>query len=267
MTVHKKSLGQHFLQNIGAAHRIVSLLEIEDGDRVLEIGPGGGVLTGILAELPITLVAVEIDPQLASELSERFSSIENVTVRSEDILEFDFTSLGSSRSWKLVGNLPYNLTSPILERVFENSPCFSAAVFTVQKEVANRLTAEIGTSDYSSLTVFAQTYCEAERVFLLKPGSFFPRPKVSSAVIRLTLRKPVLADRNERYGFHRFVQGIFGHRRKTIVNCLIHVSNINKKRLLALLDRLGISAMNRPQNLSLEQFISLYAAINEVSDA
>jgi 16S rRNA (adenine1518-N6/adenine1519-N6)-dimethyltransferase len=267
MTVHKKSLGQHFLQNIGAAHRIVSLLDIESGDRVLEIGPGGGVLTGILAELPITLVAVEIDSRLASELSERFSSTDSVTVRNEDILEFDFASLGSSRSWKLVGNLPYNLTSPILERVFENSRCFSMAVFTVQREVANRLTSEIGTSDYSSLTVFAQTYCDVERVFLLKPGSFFPRPKVSSAVVRLTLREPIVDDRNELDGFHRFVQSIFSHRRKTIVNCLIHVTDLNKKMLLGLLDRLGISALNRPQNLSLEQFVAIYAAVNEVSNA
>lgn len=267
MTVHKKSLGQHFLQNIGAARRIVSLLDIEDGDRVLEIGPGGGVLTGILAELPITLVAVEIDSRLASELSERFSSTEHVTVRNEDILEFDFASLGCARSWKLVGNLPYNLTSPILERVFQNSECFSMAVFTVQREVANRIVAEIGTSAYSSVTVFAKTYCDAERVFLLKPGSFFPRPKVSSAVIRLTLRKPVLADRNELDGFHRFVQSIFSHRRKTIVNCLIHVTGLDKKVLLVLLDDLGISALNRPQNLSIERFVAIYGAVNEASNA
>ncbi len=267
MTVHKKSLGQHFLQNIGAARRIVSLLEIEDGDRVLEIGPGGGVLTGILAELSITLVAVEIDSRLSSELSERFISTENVTVRNEDILKFDFASLGCARSWKLVGNLPYNLTSPILERVFKNNECFSVAVFTVQREVANRLTAEIGTSDYSSVTVFAKTYCDAERVFLLKPGSFFPRPKVSSAVVRLTLREPALADRNELGGFHRFVQSIFSHRRKTIVNCLIHVTCLDKKALLVLLDDLGISALNRPQNLSIGQFVAIYGAMNEVSNA
>jgi 16S rRNA (adenine1518-N6/adenine1519-N6)-dimethyltransferase len=267
MTVHKKSLGQHFLQNIGAAHRIVDLLDIESGDRVLEIGPGGGALTGILAGLPITLVAVEIDSRLASELSVRFSSNENVTIRSEDILEFDFASLGSSRSWKLVGNLPYNLTSPILERVFENNQYLSMAVFTVQREVANRLTAEIGTSDYSSLTVFAQTYCDVERVFLLKPGSFFPRPKVSSAVIRLTLRKPVLDDRNRRDGFHRFVQSIFSHRRKTIANCLLFLTDVDKKELLTSLGRLGISPLNRPQNLSLEQFLSLYTAMDEVSNA
>jgi 16S rRNA (adenine1518-N6/adenine1519-N6)-dimethyltransferase len=267
MTVYKKSLGQHFLQNIGAARRIVSLLEIEDGDQVLEIGPGGGVLTGILAESPITLVAVEIDSRLSSELSERFSSTENVTVRNEDILAFDFASLGCARSWKLVGNLPYNLTAPILERVFKNNKCFSVAVFTVQREVANRLTAEIGTSDYSSLTVFAKTYCDAERVFLLKPGSFFPRPRVSSAVVRLTLREPVLADRNELDGFHRFVQSIFSHRRKTIANCLLFLTDVDKKALFALLDRLGISASNRPQNLSLEQFVAIYVAVNEANNA
>jgi len=267
MTVHKKSLGQHFLQNVGAAHRIISLLEIGPGERVLEIGAGGGALTGILAELPITLVAVEIDSALASELSDRLSSRKNVTIINEDILDFDFSTLEGARKWKLVGNLPYNLTSPILDRVFENSVRFSTAVFTVQREVASRLTADIGTSDYSSLTVFAQTFCDVERIFLLKPGSFFPRPKVSSAVVRLRLKDPVLADRGRLVDFHRFVQSLFSHRRKTIANCLMHVTRLDKEALLALLDRLRISASIRPQNLSLEQFLLLYAAASEVSDA
>lgn len=266
MTVYKRRLGQHFLQNPGAARRIVDLLNVERGDLVLEIGPGGGALTTILAELPITLLAVEVDRVLASELSERLGGRDNVTVTSQDILEFDFSSLEGERKWKLIGNLPYNLTSPILGAVFEHSRCFTTAVLTVQREVANRLTAAVGSSDYSSLTIFARTYCDVERVFLLKPGSFYPPPKVSSAVVRLTLREPAIADRSVRLGFHRFVQGVFGFRRKTVLNSLLHVTGLDKALLSALFDNLGISASARPQNLSFVQFVSIYEALREAGD-
>ncbi len=267
MTVYKKRLGQHFLQNMGAARRIVALLGIEQGDSVIEIGPGGGALTALLAELPITLVAVEIDRELASELSDRFGAMKNVTVTSQDILDFDFSSLGSERKWKLVGNLPYNITSPILGAVFDHSRRFSIGVITVQREVANRLTADIGSSDYSSLTIFAQTYCDAERVFLLKPGSFFPRPKVSSAVVRLTFKEPAFADRSTRLDFHRFIQGIFGHRRKTVLNSLLFVTDTDKKTLSVLFEDLGILASTRPQNLSFSQFVSIYEVLREAEHA
>jgi 16S rRNA (adenine1518-N6/adenine1519-N6)-dimethyltransferase len=267
MTVHKKRYGQHFLQNIGAAHRIIDLLEVAPGDRVLEIGAGGGVLTGILAKLPVNLIAVEIDSALASKLSESLGTARNVTVRNEDILEFEFAELGCEREWKVVGNLPYNVTSPILAKVFDNSRAFSAGVFMVQREVANRLTADVGSSDYSSLTVFARTYCDVARAFVLKPGSFFPPPKVSSAVVTLRFGPPALTDRDSRLGFHRFVQAVFAHRRKTILNCLMLISKFERKTVSALLEDIGIESSKRPQHVSLQQFISIYAAMSEVMDA
>ena len=268
MTVYKKSLGQHILQNIGAAKRIVDSLEIEDGDHILEIGPGNGVLTGILAELPIKLVAVEIDKDMAAGLSACFGSARNITIINKDILEFDFGSLDASHKWKLVGNLPYNITAPILKKVFDNYRLFSSAMFTVQKEVADRLTATRGSPDYSSLTIFAQTYCLAEKLFQLRPGSFFPPPKVSSTVVRLRFNESVFVEHERLDGFHRFVQVLFSHRRKTILNCLTFTTSLlDKNRLATILEDANIDVSSRPQNLSLTQFASLFLAVNEVEDA
>jgi 16S rRNA (adenine1518-N6/adenine1519-N6)-dimethyltransferase len=267
MTAYRKRLGQHFLQNIGAARRIVDLLSIDRGDSVLEIGPGAGALTGFLAELPIELVAVEIDKGLASQLAKRFRGRANVRIEGQDILEFDFDPMGCSRRWKVVGNLPYNTASLILARVFRHSRCFSRGVFTLQREVADRLTADTGSSEYSSLTVFGQVYCDAGRAFLLKPGSFFPPPKVSSAVVTLTFRDPQFVDQDTCEDFHRFVQGVFSHRRKMILNGLTYVTSLGKDILQSLLGDIGIDYSIRPQNLSLQQFVSLFEALTEVHDA
>ncbi len=266
MTVHKKRYGQHFLQNIGAVRRIVDLLDLAPGDRVLEIGAGGGVLTAVLAKLPVRLIAVEIDPALASELSDRLRTAGNVTIRNQDILEFDFARLGQKREWKVVGNLPYNITSPILAKVFDSSEAFSAGVFMVQREVADRLVAKVGSADYSSLTVFSSLYSDISRAFVLKPGSFFPPPKVSSAVVTLTFRSPVLADAGCRLRFHRFVQSIFSHRRKTISNCIMQVGGFRRDLVSRMLADLAIDPAIRPQRISLQQFISLYLATSEVND-
>lgn len=266
MTVYKKSLGQHFLQNIGAARRIVELLDVEPGDYVLEIGPGGGVLTKILAELPITLSALEIDRQLAAKLDSSFESTDNVTVINTDILEFEFSELDRSRKWKVIGNLPYNVTTPILQRLFEHHEHFLTGVFTVQREVANRLTAEIGSSNYSSLTVFGQCYSVVEKMLTLKPGSFFPPPKVSSAVIKVSFLKSSFVHQDRYSGFNRFVQGVFSHRRKTILNGLHLVTGLGKSDLQVMLAGCGIDSVKRPQNITVEQFASIFDALREAPD-
>ena len=243
------------------------MLGLSPGDRVIEIGAGGGVLTRIIAELPVRLVAVEIDPEFASGLTESLRAARNVSVRNADILEFDFGVLGCEREWKVVGNLPYNMVSPILARVFERSGAFSTGVFMVQREVADRLVARIGSRDYSSLTVFARTYCDTRRAFLLRPGSFFPAPRVNSAVLTMAFRSPLLTDSDSRRRFHRFVQGIFSHRRKTIFNCLMLVSALGRDAVSAILDKAGIDPSMRPQHLSLHQFTALFEAANGVMHA
>lgn len=266
MTVYKKSLGQHFLQNIGAARRIVELLDIEPGDYVLEIGPGGGVLTRILAEQPITLTALEIDRQLAAELTNSFEADDHVTIINADLLEFDFSELDHSRKWKVIGNLPYNVTTPILQRLFEHHERFNTGVFTVQREVADRLTARIGSSSYSSLTVFGRCYSIVRKVFNLKPGSFFPPPKVSSSVITIDFLESSFVHKNRYSGFNRFVQEVFSHRRKTILNGLQMVTGFGKSDLQVLLDGCGIRSTGRPQNITVEQFACIFDAVREVAD-
>ncbi|MFH1892827.1 MAG: 16S rRNA (adenine(1518)-N(6)/adenine(1519)-N(6))-dimethyltransferase RsmA [Candidatus Zixiibacteriota bacterium] len=267
MTVYKKSLGQHILQNIGAARRIVESLGIERGDSVLEIGPGRGVLTGIMAELPIQLIAVEVDRRFVVELRERFKSADNMTIINESILDVNIRSIVGDNRCKLVGNLPYNLSSQILKKAFENHDLFPLAVFTVQKEVADRMTAHLGSRDYSSLTVFTETYSRSEKLFTLKPGSFYPPPKVSSAVVRLTFRDSIPIAGERREAFSRFVQSIFAHRRKTILNSLTFATSLSRDRLESVLENSEIDDSVRPQNVSLDRFVSLFNALDEVKDA
>ena len=267
MVKYKKSLGQHILQNAGAARRIVDSLELSDGDSVLEIGPGNGALTSILVRRPIRLVAVELDERMIRQLEERFRETDRLEILNEDILECDFGMLDKDSTWKVVGNLPYNITSSILKKVFDSRELFSTAVFTVQKEVADRMTASPGSADYSSLTVFVSTYCDAKKLFLLRPGSFFPPPRVSSAVVRLRFkeRTPIAEDHLER--FSTFVQGLFSHRRKTILNSLALVSSIDKEKLAPILDEAGIIEVSRPQTITLEKYAALFTALDRSNRA
>jgi len=265
MVAYKKSLGQNFLQNAGAAKRIVEFLDLYEEDNILEIGPGKGALTGLLVDLPIQLMAVEIDSELSHGLWEKYSSHSNVIIVNQDFLKFDFDILGKEK-WKLLGNLPYNVTSPILERVFDQSRKFSLAVFTVQKEVADRMTATPGSSEYSSLSVFTQCYTSAEKLLTLKPGSFFPAPKVSSAVVRLKFTKPPFRHPKTCQKFNKFVQNIFSFRRKTILNGLALSVKVSKSELGEEIESVGIEPSARPQSLSLENFVALYKKIKGLVD-
>jgi 16S rRNA (adenine1518-N6/adenine1519-N6)-dimethyltransferase len=260
MGYYRKSLGQHILQNVGAAKRIVDSLEAKEGDSVLEIGPGRGALTGLIADRGVRLLAVEVDDRMVTELTERFGDRPNVSIRNEDILSFDFNALDSGLKWKVIGNLPYNITSPILERMFEHYHLFSTAVLTVQREVGDRMTSKVGGSEYSALTVFVRSYCDSERILLLKPGSFFPAPKVDSAVVRLRFRATPVLQPDLLSEFHSFTQGLFGHRRKTVLNGLVLATSLERSVLAEIILELGIAPSSRPQNLSAEQFVSLFLA-------
>ncbi len=259
---YKKSLGQHILQNAGAARRIVDSLELSDGDSVLEIGPGNGALTSILVRHPIRLVAIELDQRMTKQLESRLGKMDRFQIVNDDILKCDLGFLIGNSTWKVVGNLPYNITSSILKRVFDNRKSFSIAVFTVQKEVADRMTAAPGSADYSSLTVFTNTYCYAKKLFHLRPGSFFPAPKVSSAVVHLEFKDKTIVDEKHLERFSVFVQALFSHRRKTILNSLAMVTSIDKDKLATILEKTGIPEVNRPQTIAAEEYAALFAAIH-----
>ena len=229
----KPKLGQHFLNDTAAAIRIVETLGDLLHSTVLEIGPGGGALTTLLARRARRVIAVEKDRVLAAQLRMHFSLAPNVEIIEGDILAIDLDSLlgpkpGSTRPGmdlapqqvRVVGNLPYFITSDILLRLFEYRKYFEILVLMVQKEVADRLAAKPGTKEYGLLSATAQLYSRVENVFTLPPGSFSPPPKVHSSVVRLSPSPRLEKLRVDEKGFIDFLKLSFGQKRKTLWNNL-----------------------------------------------
>src|ERR1700739_4017899 len=229
----KPKLGQHFLDSEDAAARIVDALGDVTQSTVLEIGPGKGILTSVLAKRARGLIAGELDRGLAAQLRLKFGMARNVEVIEADVLAIDFDSLfgpkpGLGRPGielkpqpvKVVGNLPYYITSDILLRLFEFAKYFESLVIMVQREVADRIAAEPGTRDYGMLSATAQLYARVEKLFTLPPGAFSPPPKVHSTVLRLTIepRQEELGVAGD--GFIDFLRLSFGQKRKTLWNNL-----------------------------------------------
>ncbi len=231
-------------------------MEITPSDRVLEIGPGKGSLTAFLLKAGLVAI-VEIDPEMVELLKTRFGSVPNVKLLQSDILKFDFSLLGAG-PFKVVGNLPYNLTSPILRRLSEWTGWEDAYVM-VQKEVADRLCAKPATEDYGALTAGMSLTCTVTRVFELSETSFNPPPKVKSTVVKLTRReKPLTGDID---GTQRVIQAAFQQRRKTILNSLSHGLQLEKAHVEKVLSSLGVPPTERPERLPVETFIRLNAAL------
>jgi len=250
---------QHFLINHHAIESIVSAVAPTQEDVILEIGPGKGALTGSLVESGARVIAVEIDPVWAEELKSRFVGKENFSVINQDILEFKGEGIGGQV--KIVGNLPYNITSPILERLCEWT-FWNEAVLMVQKEVANRLIASPGGKDFGAISVGVSLFCETERVFDLSPGSFDPPPKVFSTVVRLRRRKEPLTQ--EPQAVRRVVQAAFQQRRKTLLNSLSHGLGLEKEVVRKLLTDHKISTSERPERLSVMDFVKLGLAVKKL---
>ncbi|MGA8763473.1 MAG: 16S rRNA (adenine(1518)-N(6)/adenine(1519)-N(6))-dimethyltransferase RsmA [Candidatus Sulfotelmatobacter sp.] len=271
---HKPKLGQHFLASDSYAVQIVDALGDVSQSTVLEIGPGHGVLSSLLAKRVRRLIAVELDRVLAAQLRLKFGMAHNVEIIEGDILAIDFDSLfgpkpGLSRPGiefkpapvKVVGNLPYYITSDILLRLFENAKYFESIVILVQREVADRVAAEPGTRDYGLLSATAQLYARVEKLFTLPPGAFAPPPKVHSTALRLTMQP-----RQERLGvagdgFIDFLKLSFGQKRKTLWNNL--KTNYEKPLLKAALAQAGVKPSARAETLSLEESAALFRALRQ----
>ena len=268
----KPKLGQHFLTDDSAANRIVDALGDVSQSTVLEIGPGRGVLTSLLAKRTRRLIAIELDRVLAAQLRMRFALYPNVEIIEGDVLAIDFSTLfgpkpGASRPGlvqapepvPVVGNLPYYITSEILLRLFEFRENFSAIVVMVQKEVADRLAASPGNRDYGLLSATAQLYSHVERLFTLPPGAFSPPPKVHSSVVRLAM-SPKLEKLNvEEEGFIRFLKLSFGQKRKTLWNNL--KTEYSASPLKDALQAAGVKPTERAEALSLEKSAAIYRAL------
>jgi len=276
---HKPKLGQHFLASDSFAAQLVDALGDVSQNTVLEIGPGRGVLTSLLAKRVRRLIAVELDRVLAAQLRLRFGMFSNVEIIEADVLSIDFDSLFGPKPGlrrpgiefrpepvKVIGNLPYYITSDILLRLFEYSKYFESIVILVQREVADRLAAEPGSRDYGLLSATAQLYARVEKLFTLPPGAFSPPPKVHSTALRLTMvpRQKELGldgDGQVKNGFIAFLKLSFGQKRKTLWNNL--KSNYPEKRLRAALAQARVKPAARAETLSLEESAALFLALRD----
>jgi len=276
MRNHKPRIGQHFLADDSAAARIVNALGDVSQSTVLEIGPGRGTLTSLLASRSRRLIAIELDRVLAAQLRMKFSNASNVEIIEGDILAIDFHSLfgpkpGASRPGlvhkpepaHVVGNIPYYITSDILLRIFEFRQYFSTIVIMVQREVADRITARPGGSNYGLLSATAQLYANVEKLFTLQPGAFSPPPKVQSTVIRLTIARKLANLDVAEDGFVEFLKLSFGQKRKTLWNNL--KSRYERDVLRAALQKTGVKPTVRAEALSLEKTAALFRALTAVN--
>jgi len=249
----KKSLGQNFLIDENIARKIVAALEIEASDAVLEIGPGRGVLTKYLIEAAEKVLAVEIDRGLAGQLQERFSSAGNFRLLNEDVLKLDLpAALDSERQWKVIGNVPYHITSQIFFKLFEHREKFSSAVFMIQREVADRIAAAPNCKDYGILAVFCQFYAEVEKLFHVSRNVFVPKPDVTSAVLRLKMRRNLPLASDELKIFTELVKRGFGQRRKMLRNSLKDAVDFP-----ADWDQIDFNFEKRPEQLRVGEFVAL----------
>lgn len=259
----QKRYGQNFLIDSHILEKIVEAAEITKEDMVLEIGPGIGTMTQYLAEHAREVIAVEIDKTLIPILEDTLSAYDNVTVINEDILKVDIEALAreknGNRPIKVVANLPYYITTPIIMGLFESHTPLASITIMVQKEVADRMQAGPGTKDYGALSLAVQYYAKPEIMMNVSPGCFIPKPNVGSAVIRLTRyeQNPVQV-KDEDFLFS-LIRAAFGQRRKTLVNSLTNASflSVSKEAILRALSEMGISETVRGEALTLEEFAKL----------
>lgn len=251
-----KKLGQNFLINEAIVDGIVNAAAIKPGEAVLEIGPGIGTLTQGLAEAGAQVTAVELDRKLLDVLAKTLQGYDNVRVVHGDILRIDISREIPVEKYKVVANLPYYITTPIIMKFLEEHLPVELLVTMVQKEVAQRMVAAPGTKDYGALSVSVQYYTKPEIMFLVPPQSFMPPPAVESAVIRCTVRsEPPVVVKDERL-FFRVVKAAFGQRRKTLANAL-KGGGIDKTIIDIMLPKAGIDGTRRGETLSLEEFAAL----------
>ena len=259
----QKKFGQNFLINTGILEDIIAAAEITKDDFVLEIGPGIGTMTQYLCESAREVVAVEIDKNLIPILADTLSAYDNVEVLNDDILKVDIKTLAEERNGgkpiKVVANLPYYITTPIIMGLFESHVPIDSITIMVQKEVADRMQEGPGSKEYGALSLAVQYYANPEIVVNVPPSCFMPQPKVGSAVIRLTRHaEPPVNVENEKLMF-QLIRASFNQRRKTLANGLNNFPglNLSKEAIQQCIEELGVPATIRGEALSLEQFAQL----------
>jgi 16S rRNA (adenine1518-N6/adenine1519-N6)-dimethyltransferase len=259
----KKRLGQHFLVDRNILSKVIRTAEVGKEDVVLEVGPGLGEMTLALARLAKQVIAVEIDPKLAEILEKKLADCPNVELVKGDILKVDFGSFlrKEGHPVKVVANLPYQISTPLLFRFIESKEAFSTFTLMLQREVAERMVAPPGGKEYGPLSIFVQLFLDMSLRFFIKPPAFFPSPKVESAVVHMVWKgKPLLDEKDEKW-FKSVVKASFSHRRKTLANALKHSELSLPDSFESRMEKVGIDPRRRPETLTIEEFISLAEAL------
>lgn len=247
----KKSLGQHFLHERGVIEKIILAIDPQPGDRIVEIGPGQGALTLPLLARHGALTAIEFDRDLLVPLAAAASDVGQLTLVSADALNVDLTALAGGEPMRLVGNLPYNVSSPILFHALDHADAIRDMHFMLQKEVVDRMAAAPGSKVYGRLSVMLQAYCRVTPLFKVPPGAFRPPPKVDSAVVRLVPRAAAEIGIADRARFAAVVRAAFGQRRKTLRNALNGVADS------AMIEAAGLDAGLRAEQVDVASFVRL----------
>ena len=268
--VFQKRYGQNFLIDTHVLEKIIASAGITKSDMVLEIGPGIGTLTQYLGENARKVIAVEIDKALIPILADTLSQYDNVSVINEDILKVDINKIVEEENQgepvKVVANLPYYITTPIIMELFESHVPIDSITIMVQKEVADRMQVGPGTKDYGALSLAVQYYAEPKIIANVPPNCFMPRPKVGSAVIQLTRHeKPRVTVKDEKLMF-KIIRASFNQRRKTLVNGLKNASDLSftKEQIIQSIQNLGLSENVRGETLTLEEFAKLSDYLTDI---
>lgn len=247
----KKSLGQHFLTDRSYIDKIVMAVNPQPGDRLVEIGPGQGAITFPLLRKHGELTAIEFDRDLITPLMEASEGVGRLTIIHKNVLDVDFGKLADDGKIRLVGNLPYNLSSPILFHAIEHAASIHDMVFMLQKEVVDRMAAEPGSKVYGRLSVMLQAYCRVDSLFVVPPGAFRPPPKVDSAVARLVPRDASAIGIADHRRFEEVVRAAFGQRRKTLRNALGGTCSSEQ------IEAAGLRPDARAEQIEVEGFVRL----------
>jgi len=253
----RKRFGQHFLHDQNIIESLLRVIDPRPGENLLEIGPGQGALTFPLLQRCQSLIAVELDRDLIPMLTAASAQYGSLEVINADVLEFELSGISCDKPFRLVGNLPYNISTPLMFHLLESAHLIQDMHFMVQKEVALRIVARPGDSNYGRLSVMLQYCCDCQYLFEVAPGSFKPPPKVDSAVIRLLPFAEPEHDIGDYGVFSKIVQSAFGQRRKTISNSLKSV--VDRETIL----HCGIDPGLRAENLNIADFAKLSRACNQ----
>jgi len=268
----KRSLGQNFLVDRNYRERIVRAASPVAGETIIEIGPGQGALTGDLLKTGAQIVAVELDRELAAHLRDQFTGFDNLNLIESDALKVDYClSIRPQSHARVIANLPYYISTPIIERLINARACITEMILMLQREVVDRLVAQPGSKDYGYFSVFTQFYCEVSRLFHVPPSAFRPSPKVYSSVVRLKVReKPAVEVSSPDY-FITVAQVIFAQRRKTLLNNLkAGAARLGLEKMTnydAIATRSGIDLRRRGETLSMTEIAKLATALGAPGSA